>query len=311
MKPGLSESTPPKAATPSSEAGLDHATSADELTPVTRNVLTPTELAHYHREGWVVVRHVLATHEVFALRAACDEIEKAASAFIKDEFLGSSFFALHRRSNPFAKNAEHEPPVPGLLRRVAYPYAVNATLDRFRTHPRLLGAAAQILGDDLVQIVNQVNFNPPGGGAGWGWHQDYRFRKPGMTEPVQQFVQTLTALDLCSPFTGGLRVIPRSHEIGPLALDADNENAERYFDAKTAVQPEMRPGDAIFFNAYVIHGSTPNLSPGPRRVYINGYGLTSLPYGKPVLANGRIVPAAARPMEYEGDRELLPRASKY
>ncbi len=306
MKPGLSESLPPKAKAPSSDA---RGGERDLL--VTRNVLTSAELAHYNGEGWVVARHVIATHEVFALRAACDEIEALASAFTKDEFLGASFFALHRRTNPFAKNAEHEPPVPGLLRRVAYPYAVNPTLDRFRTHPRLLGAVAQILGDDLVQVVNQVNFNPPGGGAGWGWHQDYRFRKPGMTEPVQQFVQTLTALDLCSPFTGGLRVIPRSHEIGPLTLDADNENAERYFDANAAVQPEMRPGDAILFNPYVIHGSTPNLSPGPRRVYINGYGLTSLPYGKPVLDNGCIVSAAPRPMEYEGDRDLLPRASKY
>lgn len=273
--------------------------------------LTDAQIAQYRRDGYVVVRHVIATHEVFALRAACDALEDIARDYAHDEFIGATFFALHRDANPFAKGIEQLPPVKGLLRRVTYPYAVNATLDAFRTHPRLLGALRSLLGDDVVQVVNQVNFNPAASGAGWGWHQDYRFRKAGLIDPVNEFVQSLLAIDTCSLYTGGLRIVPRSHELGPLALDTDNENAERHFDASRAITPEMAPGDVILFNPYIIHGSTANLSPSPRRVYINGYARAGIPYGMPVLVAGVADPAARGRMEYEGDRDILPKASKY
>jgi ectoine hydroxylase-related dioxygenase (phytanoyl-CoA dioxygenase family) len=33
----------------------------------------------------------------------------------------------------------------------------------------------------------------------------------------------------------------------------------------------MQPGDVAFFSPYAIHGSQPNNSKGPRRVFINGF----------------------------------------
>ena len=33
----------------------------------------------------------------------------------------------------------------------------------------------------------------------------------------------------------------------------------------------MQPGDVAFFHPYSIHGSEPNISQGPRRVFINGF----------------------------------------
>lgn len=273
--------------------------------------LSAAQVERYRHDGFLVVRHVIATHEVFALREACDRLEDAARHYEHDEFVGATFFALHRPANPFARDIDQLAPVKGLLRRVTYPYAANPVLDAFRTHPRLLGLMRSLLGDELVQVVNQVNFNPPVSGAGWGWHQDYRFRKPGLVAPVTDFVQTLLALDPCSVYTGGLRIVPRSHELGPLALDTDNENAERHFDASTAVTPDMAPGDIILFNPYMIHGSTANLSNGPRRVYINGFARAGIPFGMPVLSGGVPQTAARGRMEYEGERDILPKASKY
>lgn len=43
------------------------------------------------------------------------------------------------------------------------------------------------------------------------------------------------------------------------------------FDVKTAVALTMKPGDVAFFHPYSIHGSQPNNSNGPRRVFINGF----------------------------------------
>ena len=298
-------------ATPSRDEGLSTIRSKLRPNAEPPPTLNAAERARYLTEGYAILRHALATHEVFALRGAFDELEETARSFVQDEFVGVTFFALHRRANPFARTIEAEQPVPGVLRRVTYPYALNQTLEEFRRHPRILAAVRDLIGGDLVQLVNQANFNPPQGGAGWGWHQDYRFRKPGLEQPALNFVQTLVALDPCTLFTGGLRIVPRSHDLGPLALDKENEDAETHFDPSTAITPDLAPGDVIFFSPYLIHGSTPNLSNGARRVYINGYARAGVPFGIPVMAGGEIVPGRQGLMEYEGDQAIIPKASKY
>jgi ectoine hydroxylase-related dioxygenase (phytanoyl-CoA dioxygenase family) len=274
--------------------------------------LSQSDIQRYKDDGFVVVRGVFDAAAVADLRAASDELLRQARDIADDAFRGVTYFNIHRNADPFAKNIADVPPVKGMLRRVTYPYAASPVFDRYRTHPGLIAAVGSLLGDDIVQIVNQVNFNPPGIGVGWGWHQDYRFRKPGIEDMLNNFVQCILAIDLCSPFTGGVRFIPRSDRLGGLKLDTDVENAESHFDAATAVTPEMQPGDAVLFNPYVIHGSTANKSPHSRRVYINGYARAQASaIGMPVRRAGRIVAAVEGVMEYERDQAKLPLASKY
>jgi ectoine hydroxylase-related dioxygenase (phytanoyl-CoA dioxygenase family) len=275
------------------------------------SLLTPDQIAAYRDTGYAVARGVVSPAELAELRAAADQIVAMAKDFADDTFVGVTFFNIFRKADPFAKNIAEAERVPGLIRRVTYPYAVSETLNRYRAHPRLLGVVASLLGPDVKQIVNQLNFNPPHAGTGWGWHQDYRFRKAGIGDLVQDFVQTILAIDLCSTVTGGIRLIPRSHLLGDLKLDVDNENAESYFDAKLAVTPELAPGDVVLFNSHVIHGSTPNKSPHQRRVYINGYARGTSKIGMPVLTGGVPTSRVVGKMEYEGDVETLPKASKY
>jgi ectoine hydroxylase-related dioxygenase (phytanoyl-CoA dioxygenase family) len=274
-------------------------------------MLSKDDIAHYREHGYVVARGVMSADDVATLRRGCDELAAQAREMQNDTFVGTTFFALHRPVNPFAKNANETPPVPGLLRRVTYPYAQSAIFNQYRAHPRLLACVAALLGPDLKQIVNQVNFNPPKSTSGWGWHQDYRFRKAGIGNLVQDFVQTITAIDVCSTLTGGLRVVPGSAKLGDLKLDTNNEQAEDHFDPTKAVTPEMQPGDVVFFNSHVIHGSTANRSDNPRRVYINGYARGTSKIGMPVLVAGKPTTEITGKMEYEGDLELLPKASKY
>lgn len=274
-------------------------------------MLNEKDIAHYREHGYVVARQVLSASDISELHQGCDELVAMAKDFKADTFKGVTFFALHRAVNPFAKDANDTPPVPGLLRRVTYPYASSSIFNRYRAHPKLLSCVASLLGPDLKQIVNQVNFNPANSTSGWGWHQDYRFRKAGIGHLVHDFVQTISAIDLCSTVTGGVRVVPGSARLGDLKLDTDNEHAEAHFDATTAVTPELQPGDVIFFNSHVIHGSTANRSDHLRRVYINGYARGTSAIGMPVLQNGQPTTQITGRMEYEGDTDLLPRASKY
>jgi len=203
--------------------------------------------------------------------------------------------------------------LPGVLRRVTYPYALSPTFDRFRTHPTLMKVIRSLLGDDVVQLVNQVNFNPPGLGTGWGWHQDYRFRRQGVGDMAVNFVQTIIAIDHSSQRNGGIRLVPGSFKLGALTLDLDVENAEQHFDATTAITPALEPGDAVLFNPYVIHGSTANQSSEQRRIYINGFARRSAcpEHGIPVLAQGAVVAEPKGFMEFENDPGKLPLAAKY
>ncbi len=168
-----------------------------------------------------------------------------------------------------------------------------------------------LLGDDIVQLVNQMNFNPPGIGTGWGWHQDYRFRKGGLQNPLENYVQCLIALDVCNTETGGLRLIPRSHELGSLKLDLDPDASEQQFRGTESVTPLLNPGDGVIFNPFMVHGSTPNRSAHQRRVFINGYAAKShCDYGNAVLRDGAPCLDDAD-MEYEHDPQTVAKSSKY
>ena len=274
-------------------------------------VISNDDVAFYRQEGYLIVRNVLSPADISQLKIACDELQQLGAEFDADSFVGKAFFNVFRDANPFATNIEAVATVPGRIRRVTYPYAVSKILNSYRVHQRLLGSVTPILGDSVNQIVNQVNFHFPKSSSGWGWHQDYRFRKPGITNIQQNFVQTITAIDLCNTETGGLRLIPRSHELGDLKLDVNNESAETFFDAKKSITPELQPGDAILFNSHTIHGSQANKSNNIRRVFINGFAIGSSTIGMPVVRNNQIIPEVVGKMEYEDDRESLPKASKY
>lgn len=288
---------------------MSHSPQNQSKTP--KPTITDAEVASYRQEGYLIVRNVFTPTELIDLRNACDDLQRQGSNFEQDTFSGSAFFNVFRDANPFASNIENIAVVPGKIRRVTYPYAVSPTLNEYRTHKKLLGCVTPILGPDVKQIVNQVNFHFPRSSAGWGWHQDYRFRKAGIADMTKNFVQTIIALDICNLSTGGLRLVPRSHELGDLKLDLNNEKAETYFDVSKSITPELQPGDVILFNSHVIHGSQANVSNSLRRVYINGFAHGSAGIGMPVVVAGNIVSEVSGKMEYEGDRESLPKASKY
>ena len=270
------------------------------------------DVEQYRSTGVTIVRGILNAAEISEVRQAGEELRLKAKSFLEDTFIGVTYFNLLRPCTPFAANINEVPQIPGELRRVTYPYAMNKTLNRYRTHPHLLHAIQQILGDNVVQLVNQYNFNPPGIGTGWGWHQDYRFRRKGLNDPRNNFVQVVMAVDHSSSKNGGIRVVPESDQLGTLTLDLENERAESFFDATKAVVPSMEPGDAVFFNPLIIHGSTPNKSATDRRVYINGFARRdACSHGNVVLKNGVIVENDSNFMEFEEELSKLPLAAKY
>jgi phytanoyl-CoA hydroxylase len=129
-------------------------------------------------------------------------------------------------------------------------------------HPKLLSAISQVVhGDYFASKVHALVFKIPERGIPIPWHQDpvpvYRF--PVFNVDIY--------LDESTPDNGGLFVIPRSHLSGyhgtPEFIEGWTKGKEA--DAPGAVPVIARPGDVVFHNTSVVHGSFRNRTPSLRR----------------------------------------------
>jgi Phytanoyl-CoA dioxygenase (PhyH) len=158
--------------------------------------------------------------------------------------------------------------------------SLHPGLDRFRQSPRLLETAMALLGPDLRQITNQMHYKNPGDGVSFQFHQDCTFRKPDTAyrNLDRSFLQIAIAVDPSTKENGCLQFVPGSHreakallEGGYEGWDANNRNLAVLDRFPEPVNGLMDPGDLIVWSPYTIHGSRPNRSAKPRRVYINGF----------------------------------------
>ena len=129
----------------------------------------------------------------------------------------------------------------------------------------------------MNQLINQAHFKIPGDNVAFPWHQDSENRgygKPGWKDVNGRgsFVQQAIAIDDVTEENGPLKFIPGSCKLGHLGLlSRSKEERRTLFNPDDAVTGIMKAGSVALFNPYVIHGSEPNRSQKPRRVFINGY----------------------------------------
>ena len=158
------------------------------------------------------------------------------------------------------------------------------------THPGIINRIKRILGEDLLIWRSNFFIKKPGG-VEIPWHQD---------SPYWPLVPNIVctawiAIDHSTKENGCVQVIPGSHlKVIPLITAPPGMNLATmanpdYYDANDAIDLEMRQGEVIFFNNYILHHSFPNNS-NKRRM-----GLAI-----------RIIPPLVRVMEYDDeDHQLL------
>jgi ectoine hydroxylase-related dioxygenase (phytanoyl-CoA dioxygenase family) len=116
-------------------------------------------------------------------------------------------------------------------------------------------------------------FKPPGA-KGQALHQDnvYLLCDPGTCYAAW------TAIDATDPDNGGMYIVPGSHRI-ELECPIEIETTESFTNhtvpipnGMKAIPVIMEPGDTLFFNGSVIHGSGPNRTKDRwRRSFITHY----------------------------------------
>jgi hypothetical protein len=222
------------------------------------------------RRGFVLVRALIPRDEIARMAAGFDRLLDLARTDPGD--VGGARFVVDR--SPFR------------LRRVVWCGGAEPALHPYGGDPRFVALAVEALGiDPVVQLVQQAHFKLPHDGVGFGWHQDASNRRYGTdlwtdVDGRGSFVQIALAIDPQGPGNGGLRFLPGSHRLGFVADPVTG--AIPAVDESQAITPVLEPGDAVVFGPFLVHGSEPNASDGPRRLFLQGYAAPG--------ANGRMYP---------------------
>ncbi len=243
--------------------------------------LSPSEIDHYHKEGFVVPAFRLSDEQVLRLRAALDGVI-AANPQTRPEQLVSVHTADRGAEGVRGDEAFLE-----LARR-----------------REVLDLVEQLIGPDLILWGCQAFCKPAGDGMEVPWHQD------GHYWPIKPLATCTVwiAIDDSVVENGCLRVIPRSHRGQALhshlvedrtdvVLNQRVEDA--FFDASTAVDVELEAGQMSLHDVYLIHGSNPNRSPRRRAGLAIRYMPATSEFDRSQVANastGYTVDFANRPI---------------
>ena len=202
----------------------------------------------FHEQGFTIIPSLLSSDEVAALRAAADALVAERGATVIDEALA--------------------PEVPKM---VFGAHLVHDTFARVPRHPYLLHLVEQALGGAVHVFQSRLNVKSEFSGSGWAWHQDFNqwYRHDGMRTPRAAIAGVF--LDDVNACNGPLMMIPRSQRRGHIFVpdmmdippDVVRDAANEY-----GIVPLMGPpGTVIVFDCLIIHGSAPNISPWPRRIF--------------------------------------------
>jgi phytanoyl-CoA hydroxylase len=139
--------------------------------------------------------------------------------------------------------------------------------------PRLAETLTALLdGREPYAVQTMLYFKPPGA-RGQAPHQDQHYLRaePGTC------VAAWMALDACDEENGCLEVVPGSHA-WPVLCTIPADTSVSFTDVTVPlpdsaqlVPVRMQPGDVLFFNGTLVHGSKPNRSDRFRRALIAHY----------------------------------------
>ncbi len=234
--------------------------------------LSENQINEFYDIGYLIVENVFTSDEISEIMQALDRLESTALSLDQGMIMhNGSQFVIDKRFEGSSMQTK--------IKRVVWCGAAESKLLEYGQDPRLTQMAGQIMGcNRLNHIINQVHFKLPEDNVFSPFHQDSRHRGYGTDSWKDingkgSYVQMVMAIDEVTLDNGPMLFIPNSCKNGHLDLpyNEEDETISQYFDAKDAVPAPMNPGSAALFGPYTIHGSQPNKSDKPRRVFINGF----------------------------------------
>lgn len=208
-------------------------------------MIDPVCVHNYRRQGYTVVQGLFSA----------DEVQFYIDHYMRLRLSGSYAYDLSSQNDSPDDDPLKKYP------RLTHPHLWDEISWNWMFDDRIWNALAALLGSEPYAAQTMVYFKPPGA-RGQALHQDqfYLRVEPGTC------VGAWLALDRCDEENGCLQIVPGTHDLPILcSVEADSSQS---FTGDTVVLPEgmkpepvtLEPGDMLFFNGQIIHGSFPNTS---------------------------------------------------
>ena len=228
--------------------------------------LSGAQKAQFDRDGVLLIEDAVTTEQLSALRdvfATWVEESRNHSDDYGETLDGRARFDLQ---------PGHSADTPG-LRRVQSPEEVSDVFASVMREAATVDFCAELLGPSIRFHHGKVNSKLPGTATEIKFHQDFPFQP--MTN--DDIVTCLLFIDDVTQENGPLEVVPGTHK-GPLYSHWHNgvftgavadDVVDQY---RGKIVPCTGPaGSVCLMHARLLHGSAPNLSSGPRTLYITTY----------------------------------------
>ena len=221
--------------------------------------ITDLDVESYHDNGFLVVPGLVSAADVAALRAD-------AMRICRGEY-------PHPKLEPMDKDLDDAEVLRNFL-CIHFPHKVSPVmLDKGVKHPGLAAVLQRIIGPD-VKCMQSMLFVKPPGFQGQAWHQDEIY----IPTRDRSLTGGWIALDDATIENGCLYVIPGSHK-WVLYDQRTHDNPDEFdfaaesfgFDDSGEIPVEVKAGDVVLFNGYLLHRSRRNRSQAFRRVLVNHY----------------------------------------
>ena len=154
--------------------------------------LTPEQVAQFERDGYLFFPGLFSRQEMGVL---CAEVP--------------GIYAQHRPEIVREKDSD-------AVRTSFAAHTYNPAFAKLARHPRLVGPAVQILGEDVYMHQFKINGKQAFDGDVWQWHQDYGTWQADDDMPAPRAMNVAVYLDDVNEFNGPLYYIPGSHKDGKL-----------------------------------------------------------------------------------------------
>ena len=215
--------------------------------------LSQQQTDDFNREGWLFLPELFTQEETALLAQEAEAIYSANRPEVWREKSGAprTAFAAH---------------------------LYNEAFRLLGAHPRMIEPIEQLFGERVYMHQFKINAKSAFTGDVWQWHQDYGTwkRDDGMPEPRAMNIAIF--LDEVMPINGPLMLVPQSQNAGDLKAShdlattsyplwtLDEETVTRLVRQGGIVAPTGKPGGMLMFHGNLVHGSSGNITPFPRKI---------------------------------------------
>ena len=228
-------------------------------------MLSPDQIDHFYRKGYVIVKDAVCEKTIRAINAQVDRWVHESRNYL------SNYGQLIDGQPRFDLEPGHSKTAPK-LRRITNPIEVSDEIKRVLLGGSITQYLTRILGNSVKFDHCKINAKHPGMVSEVKYHQDHIF-EPQTNDSV---AVTLLMLNDATKENGCLKIVPGSHRFryshsknGVFTGTIDTSyHAE--FDQQ-ADQIEAPAGSLCIMHTWAVHGSGVNVSTTPRRILVTEY----------------------------------------